>query len=395
MCLYMALLVLPGCDGCREEAARTQVAMGGRSAASNQPANSPMTAFHGLDLSTAPRTTHPDTLTDLFEERPAGSESHVMRDEVERLYQTLDGTVYYVPAKQCFYVQRDPIGSSTMTFYGPFPGDLLNTLGLGRRPDSDDAAAPGITPPAASVDPLYELDGLIQAYHRQQDTPQAEAALATMRQQWSQDRASGGALWGSKDWMKSPEYYQSLDTEALTLECFSRAIFAFETTIFNDPRIGVERLRAYHDGFAELFGRDDLWRGVLCLYTDLTDRITLDADMGQIVRTSGHFNALYTLYLYTPLRDQIKGREPLFLQANLEAVRKYVWYLDNYDREQGRPGFFREPVQVLQMAMLLTAETDPDKYAAARAELSKVLWTQDQEPEKLRSFLALGVELLE
>jgi hypothetical protein len=322
-----------------------------------------------------------------------------MRDEVECLYLALDGTVYYVPPRQCFYVQCDPIGSSTMTFYGPFPGDLLNTLGLGRRPDPGDAAAPGSAPPVACVEPLYELDGLIQTYHRRQENPQAETALATLKQQWSQDRASGGFLWGAKDWMASPEYYQSLDTETLILECFSRSIFAFETTIFDDPRIGIERLRAYHDGFAELFGRDDFWRGVLHLYADLTDRINLDASLSEIVRTSGHFNALYTLYLYTPLKDQIKGREPLFLQANLEAVRKYVWYLDNYDPDvlgtEGSPGFFREPIQVLDIVMLLTAETDPDKCANARAKLGKILWTQNQEPEKLRSFLALGVELLD
>ncbi len=169
--------------------------------------------------------------------------------------------------------------------------------------------------------------------------------------------------------------------------------------LFEDPRLGIESLRVFHNGFAELFSRDDLWQGMLFLYADLTRRINLEAELEEIVTVSGHFDALEALYLHTQLRDQIRGRENLFLEVNLDALRRYAWYLDKYDPKRlgtnGSPGFFGEPCSLVKVALLLTAEIDPAKYAVARDQLGKTLWDETQDVERLRDFLHAAIQLLE
>ncbi len=129
-CICVAILALPGCKGCREERARYGSMLKTKPAPRNQaPAPSELN-FRGLDLTTAPRTTRSSDLPDLWEERPKGSRSYEIRKDVICSYMGLDGTVYYVPGKKHFYVQKDPLESSTLTFYGPFDGDPQEALNL-------------------------------------------------------------------------------------------------------------------------------------------------------------------------------------------------------------------------------------------------------------------------
>ena len=79
--------------------------------------------FHGLSLMTARYESDPAKLSDLFHAVPAGSVSYEIRPEVRTVYTGLDGTVYHMPSNGIFFVQHDPVGSSTVTYYGPFKGD--------------------------------------------------------------------------------------------------------------------------------------------------------------------------------------------------------------------------------------------------------------------------------
>ena len=40
------------------------------------------------------------------------------------------GEVLYIPRLNRFYVQHDPLGSSTLTYYGPFEGEPWERLGI-------------------------------------------------------------------------------------------------------------------------------------------------------------------------------------------------------------------------------------------------------------------------
>ena len=86
--------------------------------------------FHGLSLEGVPRTTSFTDLRDLFHESPPGSGSYSVRSDAVQIYSEIDGTVCHVPAKNRFYVQHDPVGSSILTIYGPFDGDPTKVMDI-------------------------------------------------------------------------------------------------------------------------------------------------------------------------------------------------------------------------------------------------------------------------
>jgi biopolymer transport protein ExbD len=127
----------------REGVARAKVALKSRLPGRREPGAQRPIVVRGLDLTTAPCTTRYGDLPDLFEDRPPGSKSYHLRDDVVRapiprgtdsapLSQLPLGEVFYIPAKNIFYVQYDGLGASTLHYYGPFEGDPFELLNLPR-----------------------------------------------------------------------------------------------------------------------------------------------------------------------------------------------------------------------------------------------------------------------
>ncbi len=127
------------------------------------------------------------------------------------------------------------------------------------------------------------------------------------RLQWLEKKEGGMTKWGSDKWMKSPEYYQRLETPKLAEECFSDPLFGFEMTIYNDPMDGYLSLETFHNGFAELFRREDMWKGILHACDFLSSKINTDSDLRTIVRVSNNFMAFDLLYRLSPLKSRSRA----------------------------------------------------------------------------------------
>ena len=61
---------------------------------------------------------------------PKGSKAYEIRNDVRVTNATLDTTIYERPDLNQFWVQRDKVGSSFRTFFGPFDGDPFQVLGI-------------------------------------------------------------------------------------------------------------------------------------------------------------------------------------------------------------------------------------------------------------------------
>jgi hypothetical protein len=212
-------------------------------------------------------------------------------------------------------------------------------------------------------------------------------------------KKSGGTMWGSEKWMKDLDYYKSLKTTELAEECFSRPIYSFEVTIFDKPRLGFERLKMFHNGFQVLFQRNDMWKGILHTYENLSSKLNLESNLSTIVRASGSLHALRALYGFQEFKEQVKGREEIFLSANIRVLKKFAWYLENYDPKKlgtdGSPGFFCEPCSVAQVALMLTKQVDPQRYNSIESEIKSVRWPEEQNVQDLKEFIKLVLDDLE
>ncbi|MHC4715034.1 MAG: hypothetical protein ACYTAN_17470, partial [Planctomycetota bacterium] len=264
-----------------------------------------------------------------------------------------------------------------------------------------------------TVAPALGLDDLIRDYEREVvENADRELGRAELVAKWIALRKAGRTRWGSENWMKDPQYYAGLDTPAtpaLALECFFSGPegmdgiagpFANEMAIHDDPVLGLESLRVFHDGFAELLQRDDMWKGMLVVYDRLSSQIDPQADLFQIVAASGQTDKMGRLYGLAPLKDQVKGREKIFLAANVRLLERYRDFLDTYDHkvlgtEEGSSGFFGEPCRVAQVALLLAKQIDAQHYARIEPAVTGVRWTREQKVEDLRRFIGLVLDSLD
>ncbi len=108
---------------------------------------------------------------------------------------------------------------------------------------------------------------------------------------------------------------------------------------------------------------------------------------------ASHLDELHKLYGLSPLREQVKGKEKLFLSANLCVLKKFKWYLENYDPKKlgtgGSPGFFREPCSVAQVALMLAKKVAPQRYAKIEPAITSIRWAEEQKVQDLSSFVNL------
>ncbi|MBN2589161.1 MAG: hypothetical protein JXA96_04825 [Sedimentisphaerales bacterium] len=252
--------------------------------------------------------------------------------------------------------------------------------------------------PLLIVRPVGGLEELIEKYENGTKMPEFQIrGFEQLREKYLDAKKNGQTRWNSQNWMKDPNYYKSLDTLKLAEECFSGSLFANEMGIYNDPAVGLESLKIFHNGFAELFNREDMWKGILHVYDVLSLKLDPKADLRQIVMASGQLDAIYKLYSFSPLREQAKGQEKILLDANFRTLKRFVWYIENYDSEKmgGSSGFFCEPCSVAQVALMLAKQVNAQKYNEIINPITSVRCTREQKIPELKAFLELVISSLE
>ena len=245
------------------------------------------------------------------------------------------------------------------------------------------------------VDPTYELGDIVESVQNELIQKGERLVMySETEQRWREYRRNGGTSWGSENWMKAPEYYRKLDTPALALECYDEeSVFPFEVSIYNDPQFGFIHMKVMHDGFAELFQRPDMWKGLLAVYREKASKLNPDADLDTIVSASMTLDSLRVLYTMPEFKPQFKGREKEFLQAHVEVLKKYRDYIDKFDPEKvGSPTpFFGEAGSVGRVALLLLEQVDPSAYARVEPIVRRLKWPEKQDMKDIRNFLEIVI----
>jgi hypothetical protein len=260
----------------------------------------------------------------------------------------------------------------------------------GSRPTGESAASRTDTR-------LISLPALIDRYEAPlTNEADVKVRLAQTIADWTAAKqAGGGPRWARVHQFQPPAYYAALDTTALTDECFAGGLFGTVMSLY-PPEGGLENLRIFHNGFAELLQRPDMWKGILQLYDKLGAKIDPQAEPRQIVEASLQLDEMRKLYGLLPLKAQAKGKEDQLLAANVRVLQRYKHYLDTFKPREDwpTPGFFREPTSVAQVALLMAKQVDPQGFEKITPALSSFKWSQEQRTEDLKSYMDLVLESL-
>ena len=254
-----------------------------------------------------------------------------------------------------------------------------------------------------NVSPTLGLDSLIDKFTEEIIAGSArEIALAENRLKHLKLKKNGGSPWANtKQWMKSLEYYKELETTKLATECFENPVFFFEASLFDDSALGFQRLEIHHEGFSELFKREDFADGVIHAYRYLGDKIKVGSSYEEVMCAASSLVGLGKLYEYKPFKRVVIGREKDFLAVNLYVIKKFRDFLDTYKPEDlgiepnEPPGFFNEPCSLVNIALVLAKECRPDSYNKARNVLESVRWTQEQKIADVHQYVNMAFKLLD
>jgi tetratricopeptide (TPR) repeat protein len=254
--------------------------------------------------------------------------------------------------------------------------------------------------PAFRVAPALDLEKWLREYQKNSGDEKLLANLKLMEDELLKYKKSGKTRWNSNAWMKESDYYRKLDTRKLALECFERSVLFNALSIYDEPALGLQELRIMHNGCAELFSRADMYEGILEVFDNASATIAdPKSDLARIVHAAANIEALCTLCRLSPLREQIKGQEGAFLKVQLVVLKRFKANLDAYDpkseRMSGAIGFFREPCSVAIMSLVFLKQIDPKKYEAFVPTIKRVRFSQKQDVEDLRAYIAMIIANLD
>lgn len=241
-----------------------------------------------------------------------------------------------------------------------------------------------------NVSPVFGLDSLIENITNDV-VEDADRAINLMesRDRFLSLKRQGHTFWGTEEWMKEPDYYRNLDTITLAAECFQYSIFRMETIAYDDPAYVFQKLEIFHNGFAELFQRDDMWKGILHVYYQAIEKISPDHELKTVLRQSLRLCQLRCFYSYSPFEKQLKGHEREFLNATIAAINKHIAYLDTYDPDSDEPPFVHTPCSIVEVALMLTKLVEPQQYAEIESVVNSIRWNQRPTVGEIKQYLEL------
>lgn len=247
------------------------------------------------------------------------------------------------------------------------------------------------------VAPAYGIDQMIKKFNQKTVSLEREQEYEKIRSHFI-DMKDRGEISIPASLIKPSGHYASLDTETLARECFSGSYFANIMGVYaTHEDVAFIRLRVFHDGFAELFSRSDMWKGILSVYKMLVKNLDPKMAKIDIINTTTTLDSLTHLYFFPPFKEQLYGREEIFLEANLEALKRFKSFIENYHPTGSmmKIPFYREPFSVARVALMLQQRTNPQNYYAIIPDLAGVRFSSEQKTTDIKKYLDLVIPALE
>jgi hypothetical protein len=191
-------------------------------------------------------------------------------------------------------------------------------------------------------------------------------ALSQFEEKIRSFKKSGGKVWATSDiWMKDPSYYAKLSTSDLAKECFTvpeSPIFGFEVGLRDDPAWGLLRLEIMHNGFSELFKRDDFADGILSAYEVLIGKIDPASTKEVMISVALQLESMPAIYSANKeFQSQIAGKEEVLLVVNVSAIKKFIDYIEKSKKED--IVIYGETVSIVKFALVLLKDTRGEDIA--------------------------------
>ena len=190
-----------------------------------------------------------------------------------------------------------------------------------------------------------------------------------------------------------------MSTSELSEACFSSSIFARELLLFDEPKFSFSRLKILYPCYAELFKREDLWEGVRDAYVLYASRLDPKGEPNEVIDSLMGLENLPRIFLLPNMREQLKGRELVFVRAQLESIKKIRSYLagDTDDSLTSSTPFFSAttPVTLVNYALVFMRKTSVGQSASAIDTISKLRLPVKPNMGEIKNYMDISIKEIE
>ncbi len=314
------------------------------------------------------------------ENPPRASQWHFVLDD--RIYADVEGRTYVKSCRYSYVTEYE--GGASRTF------EVCNTT-LAKTDASSRKLKIELV-----VNPTNDLEAIRQKYEDDFVKPHEEQLeYSVLRLDLLNQKQSGKHLWEAEKWMLPRAEYEEMATKELAEVVFERPIIPIELMTQEKSSYPFLRLELFHSGFAVLRNREDMWQGLLHMYSKWSEVLrNPETSKEELVRTSLILDQMSKFYGYPDFKKQAKEHEQDFLEANLDVLHAYQDLLDRQGPDDPLL-FFGEPCSIAQVALVLFAKVSPSNYQKIIEPISSVRWPEEQRKSDLRDFLNIVIDSIE
>jgi hypothetical protein len=222
------------------------------------------------------------------------------------------------------------------------------------------------------------------------------------------------------------EECMKLPTSKLAEACFSSSLLTRYLLIHNEPIYAFSSLKVIYPCYGELFERDDLWTGVLSAYSIYASNLYLVNEPDKIIDPLIGLQTIPSIYSSNPnpanktnkiidsliglqtlpcifhlpkMREQLKGRELLFVRAQLEALKGIRFYINGDPNEatvSSTPFFsMTAPVSLINYSLAFMKKASASQSASAINTISKLGISKKPTMGELKNYMDVCIAEIE
>jgi hypothetical protein len=182
------------------------------------------------------------------------------------------------------------------------------------------------------------------------------------------------------------EQCAKMSTVDLAQSCFSSSYLT--RRLLAENRKAAHTLVAvtvWYPCYRELFKREDLWKGVLKAYSTYVSSLDPRRDSNGVIDGSMGMGTVRDLFQLPRLQDQVRGRELLFVRAQLDSLKTIHSYLEG-DLKAGSFAL-GAPISLLQHTLIFMRRGAPDRAGPAISRICRIPLSRTPTTGQMRTYL--------
>jgi len=186
-----------------------------------------------------------------------------------------------------------------------------------------------------------------------------------------------------------------MPTSELAQVCFSTSLFTRLLLLYDKPVHAFSVAKVRYPCYEELFNRDDLWQGILGAYSIYSSGLDPKGEPNNVMDAIIGLDNLPLVFQCNKMREQLKGRELLFIRAQVNALKKIRLYIKNDDDNStvSATPFFSvtAPISMINHSLVFAQKVSEEKSKTLIDNISKLQLSTKPKMGDIKNYIDISI----